>query len=178
MLKMRSFLVWVCLHSVFLSCNHAKPTGTAPLDTTNEKATILATLDSLNQAAAKADYTGYFHFYSEGAIFAGTDATERWDKKEFMVWAKPFFDQGKAWHFTAIERHIYLNKTGDLAWFDELLNTQMKICRGSGVLLKQGNSWKIQQYILSATVPNELIDKVTIMKAPVEDSLIKIKSGK
>jgi hypothetical protein len=53
--------------------------------------------------------------------------------------------------FTALERHIYFfDKTGKTAWFDELLNTQMKICRGSGVLVKKiGQEWKIKQYVLS-----------------------------
>jgi hypothetical protein len=49
----------------------------------------------------------------------------------------------------------------------------MTICRGSGIVVKQGNEWKVQQYILSATVPNVLIDSVTKMKAPIEDILIK-----
>jgi hypothetical protein len=35
------------------------------------------------------------------------------------------------------------------------LSTQMKICRGSGVLVKIGNDWKIKHYVLSMTVPNE-----------------------
>jgi hypothetical protein len=30
----------------------------------------------------------------------------------------------KAWSFTALERHIYFDKTGKTAWFDELLNTK------------------------------------------------------
>jgi hypothetical protein len=38
---------------------------------------------------------------------------------------------GKAWNFTVLERHIYFDQSKK-AWFDELLNTQMKICRGSG----------------------------------------------
>jgi hypothetical protein len=45
--------------------------------------------------------------------------------------------------------------TGKTAWFDELLNTQMKICRGSGVLVKIGQEWKIKQYVLSMTIPND-----------------------
>ncbi len=129
-------------------------------------------LDSFNLAAAKADYKTYFSFYTADAIFTGTDATERWDKKAFMAWAKPIFDKGKAWDFNAIDRHIYFDKTGNLAWFDELLNTQMKICRGSGVLVKEGGAWKVQQYILSTTVPNEQLDSVIKMKSHMEDSII------
>lgn len=141
-------------------------------DTAVERKSIAVMLDSFNLAAAKADYTAYFNYYADDAIFTGTDATERWDKKAFMVWAKPFFDRGKAWSFTATERHIYFDSTGNIAWFDELLNTQMKICRGSGVLVKKGKDWKLQQYILSVTVPNEVLDSVIKMKGPIEDKLL------
>jgi ketosteroid isomerase-like protein len=142
------------------------------LNTANDEKQISSMLDSFNVAAAKADYNKYFSYYTEDAIFTGTDATERWDKKAFMAWAKPIFDKGRAWNFTALQRHIYFDKTGNLAWFDELLNTQMKICRGSGVLVKQGDSWKVQQYILSTTIPNDQLDSIIKIKAPVEDSLI------
>ena len=48
-----------------------------------------------------------------------------------------------------------------MAWFDELLDTHMKICRGSGVLVDQGNGqWKIKHYVLSMTVPNENVDEI------------------
>ncbi len=137
------------------------------------KAQINAMLDSFNLAAAKADFNSYFNFYTEDAIFTGTDATERWDKPAFMAWAKPIFKRGRAWNFKALERHIYFDNTGTLAWFDELLNTEMKICRGSGVLVKEGNAWKLKQYILSTTVPNEKLDSVIEMKAQQEDSIIK-----
>jgi len=59
-----------------------------------------------------------------------------------------------------------------MAWFDELLNTQMKICRGSGVLIKTDNTWKIQQYVLSMTIPNNNTDTVVKLKTSTEDSII------
>jgi hypothetical protein len=151
----------------FAACSNNNST------TANDEMQIAAMLDSFNVAAAKADYNKYFNYYADDAIFTGTDATERWDKKAFMAWAKPIFDKGHAWNFTALERHIYFDKTGSLAWFDELLNTQMKICRGSGVVVKQGNDWKVQQYILSTTIPNEQLDSIIKIKEVVEDALIK-----
>jgi hypothetical protein len=151
---------------------HQPSTGSA-----NEEAQIHSLLDSFNRAAANADYKAYFDFYADDAIFTGTDATERWTKKEFMAWAKPIFDKGSAWDFTSIERHIYFDATTNLAWFDELLNTQMKICRGSGVLVKQGEDWKLKQYILSTTVPNDDLDAVIKMKTNVEDSIIQKRSS-
>ena len=54
------------------------------------------------------------------------------NKKQFQTFAKPYFDKGKAWNFKAIERNIYFSEMEKIVWFDELLSTQMKICR-SGV---------------------------------------------
>jgi hypothetical protein len=56
-------------------------------------------------------------------------------------------------NFTVLERHIIL--INQRKWFDELLNTQMKICRGSGVLVKIDGKWKIKHYVLSMTIPNK-----------------------
>jgi ketosteroid isomerase-like protein len=170
-----ALLLTACLYA----CNPSTKTpGTVTVDTGKEQTKINTMLDSFNRAAAKADFNAYFNFYTDDAIFTGTDATERWDKKQFMVWAKPIFDKGSAWNFTALERHIYFDKTGNLAWFDELLNTQMKICRGSGVLVKQGVDWKVQQYILSTTIPNDDLDAVIKIKTNMEDSIIKQLSAK
>jgi hypothetical protein len=141
--------------------------------TATDKEQIIATLDQFNEAAANADFNTYFDFFTDDAVFIGTDATENWNKKKFMIWAKPHFDKKKTWNFKSMDRHIYFANGNNLAWFDELLNTKMKICRGSGVLIKQGNEWKIQQYVLSMTIPNNLSDTVIKIKAPVEDEIIK-----
>lgn len=137
-----------------------------------QKKNISKVLDDLNTFAATADYKNYFDLFAEESTFIGTDATEVWNKKEFMAWAKPFFDKGKAWNFTSLKRSITFSKDGNYAWFDEVLDTQMKICRGSGVLEKIGGKWKIRQYVLSTTVPNEVIDEVVKIKTPIEDALI------
>lgn len=137
-----------------------------------DKDKINLTLDTWHKAAADVKFEPYFALMSDDAIFIGTDATENWTKKDFKIWAKPHFDKGKTWNFTALERHIFFDKTGTIAWFDELLNTQMKICRGSGVLVKVGKEWKIQHYVLSMTIPNDEVDAVTKIKAPIEDALI------
>ena len=139
-----------------------------------EKATaqINQTLDAWHKAASEANYNNYFDTLTDDAIFIGTDAKENWNKTDFQSFAKPFFDKGKAWNFTALERHIYFGHDKKTAWFDELLNTQMKICRGSGVLVFKNGKWKIKHYVLSMTVPNENADAVIKIKAPIEDALI------
>ena len=139
---------------------------------TSQKNQVSQTLDAWHKAATDIKFDTYFNLMADDAIFIGTDATENWTKPDFKVWAKPFFDKGKTWNFTALERHIFFDKTGKTAWFDELLNTQMKICRGSGVLVKVGKEWKIQHYVLSMTIPNDEVDAVIKIKAPIEDALI------
>lgn len=144
----------------------------------DEKEKVNETLDAWHKAAAEADFDKYFGMMTEDAIYIGTDPTENWNLKSFQAFAKPYFDKGKAWNFKAIERNIYFDKSGKLAWFDELLNTQMKICRGSGVLVKIGNEWKIKHYVLSMTIPNDNTDEVVKIIAPIEDVLIKKMPGK
>ncbi|WP_417942827.1 nuclear transport factor 2 family protein [Flavobacterium sp. RS13.1] len=137
-----------------------------------EKDKINQTLEAWHKAAADVKFDAYFNAMTEDAIYIGTDATENWIKPDFKAWAKPYFDKGATWNFKALERHIFFDKTGKIAWFDELLNTQMKICRGSGVLVKVGKEWKIQHYVLSMTIPNEEVDEVVKVKSPIEDILI------
>ncbi|MFP3593756.1 nuclear transport factor 2 family protein [Chryseobacterium sp. SIMBA_038] len=137
-----------------------------------EKAEIGTMLDGFNVAAAKSDYTTYFNYFADESTFIGTDATEVWDKKAFMIWAKPYFDKKKTWNFTSLKRNIYFSKDGKLAWFDEVLDTQMKICRGSGVVEKINGAWKVKQYVLSMTIPNDVSDKVVSEKTAIEDVLI------
>lgn len=130
-------------------------------------------LNSWHQAAAEANFNNYFNAMTDDAIFIGTDATENWNKQEFIKFAKPFFDKGKAWNFTALERNVYFSSDKKTAWFDELLNTQMKICRGSGVLVVNENgNWKIKQYVLSMTIPNDHTDEVVKIKSLIEDKEI------
>lgn len=144
-----------------------------------EKEKINAVLDGWHKAAAEANFINYFDALTENSIFIGTDPTENWNKTAFMAFAKPYFDKGKAWNFKALERNIYFSKDKKTAWFDELLDTQMKICRGSGVLEKQNGKWKIAHYVLSIAIPNDNTNEVVKLKTPFDDALIeKIKAPK
>lgn len=158
------FITLITLLSSFVPAQQAASTETAK---------IHSMLDAWHKAAAEANFERYFDSMTKNAIFIGTDATENWDKTAFQAYAKPYFDKGKAWNFKRIERHVYLSNDMKTAWFDELLDTQMKICRGSGVLLKQNGEWKIAHYVLSMTVPNENTDSIVKIKAPIEEALMK-----
>jgi len=116
-------------------------------------------IDNWHKLAADADVQ-YFNQMASDGIYIGTDATELWTKDEFYIWAKKYFDQGKAWSFTAISRNVYFSDEKKYAWFNELLNTQMGVCRASGVLKRVNNSWKIEHYHLSVAIPNEKMKEV------------------
>lgn len=137
---------------------------------TKEKISLV--LNLLNEYASKADFQKYFDLFAKESTFIGTDATEIWNKKEFMSFAKPFFDKSKGWNFKSLKRNITLNDSKTIAWFDELLETQMKICRGSGVLEKIDGEWKIRQYVLSMTVPNDVASDVIRAKKEIEEKYI------
>jgi hypothetical protein len=168
---MRKIIVVVM---VLFGCKSSQPKNIL-----NMKSEINLVLNNWHKAAAEANFNNYFNAMTDDAIFIGTDATENWNKSAFIQFAKPYFDKGKAWNFSALERNIYFSSDKKTAWFDELLNTQMKICRGSGVLVvdKNGN-WKIKQYVLSMTIPNDHTDEVVKIKSLIEDKEIeKLKKG-
>ena len=132
-------------------------------------------IDKWHKDAAETNFDSYFGAIADDGIFIGTDATENWTKKEFITFAKPYFDQGKAWNFSSLERNIYFSKDKNIVWFDELLDTQMKICRGSGVLINENNEWKIKHYVLSMTIPNDKSNEVVAIKSLIEDQIINAK---
>ena len=125
-----------------------------------EKEVICEKLDAWHKNAAEANFEAYFNGMTNDGIFIGTDVTENWTINEFKNFSKPHFDIGKAWDFKAIDRNIYLYHNNELAWFDEVLDTWMGVCRGSGVVRKVNGQWKIQHYVLSLTVPNDNINSV------------------
>ncbi|MBT8263890.1 MAG: nuclear transport factor 2 family protein [Eudoraea sp.] len=130
-------------------------------------------VDAWHLAAANADFDAYFSILTEDAVFIGTDAAEVWDKAEFMTFSKPYFDKGKAWSFTSKQRNVYVDASGEIAWFDELLDTWMQLCRGSGVLKKVNGTWKISHYVLSLTIPNDEIQKVITVKKESDSLFLK-----
>lgn len=156
-LKLYIFLILVssCKTSVNVE------TQKATKDITSE---INLVLDNWHKAAAEADFDNYFKLMTNDGVFIGTDATENWKNEAFRVFSKPYFDRGKAWDFTSLERNIYVYNDKKIVWFDELLDTQMKLCRGSGIMKLENNQWKVAHYVLSITIPNENVPQVVKMK--------------
>lgn len=114
-------------------------------------------MTSWHQAASDANYNSYFDVMDESFVFLGTAPGERWGKAEFSAFSKPYFDKGQAWDFKASNRKWNFSKNRRIAWFDEDLDTWMKECRGSGVLVRKKGEWKLLYYNLTVLIENEKI---------------------
>jgi len=147
----------------FIACqNPIKEISSTEKDALKKE--INSSLNNWHKAASEANFEGYFGVMDSISIFIGTDASENWDLNKFKSFSKPYFDKGKAWSFETLERNVYVNDSGNFVWFDELLNTWMGTCRGSGVLEKKENSWKIKHYVLSVAIPNDDVQAVILAK--------------
>jgi ketosteroid isomerase-like protein len=139
-------------------------TGCATVPSADPLPQISAVLDDWHKAASEADEARYFGHMTPNAVFLGTDDSERWDATAFREYAHPHFAKGKGWTFVPHDRHIALSPRGDTAWFDEKLDSaSYGPCRGSGVLQRDGSTWKLAHYNLTIPIPNDLAKPVVQM---------------
>jgi ketosteroid isomerase-like protein len=119
---------------------------------------INAVLDAYHTAASNADWQSYFELMSSDAVFLGTDASERWPKEAFRAYA----GGRNGWTYFPQQRNVTITPDGNSAWFDEILsNASYGTCRGSGVLIRTADGWKISQYHLTFPIPNALARGIT-----------------
>ncbi len=122
------------------------------------KEDVNTALTSFHTAASKADWDTYFGLLTEDSVFMGTDASERWSKAEFQSYAS----KTRGWTYTKENRFIYIAADGNTAWFDEILNNEKYgTSRGTGVLIRTNDGWKIIQYNLTFPIPNDLAAGIT-----------------
>ena len=149
--------------SIFLFFACATP-NTVKTDKSAIRKEVNTLLVNWHKAASDANFKEYFRVLDSTTVYIGTAAEEIWTKEQFANFSKPYFDKGKAWSFTTLERNIYMSESANIVWFDELIDTWMGTCRGSGVLEKKEDSWKIKQYVLSVAIPNDDIQAVIDIK--------------
>jgi len=118
-------------------------------------------VDDWHAAAARGDRDGYLGRMAPDARFLGTDALERWDLEQFTDYVNKYFAPGRGWAFLPDERVLQLSASGTVAWFDELLASESYgELRGTGVLVRAGDVWKVAQYSMTFTVPNDVAENV------------------
>jgi ketosteroid isomerase-like protein len=122
----------------------------------NASSVISKKMDDFHDAADKGDKTRYLNHFAQDAVFMGTDDWERWPFEEFSKYVKLRFRDGKGWSYKPIKRYINFSAQGDLAWVDEIVESQKwGRFRGTAVLAKLGHEWKLKHYSLTVLVPNE-----------------------
>ncbi len=130
-----------------------------------------AVLDDWHDAAAKADEDRYFGLFAENAVFMGTDATERWSVAQLRSYGERAFARDSAWIFVPTARFWNFAADGNTAWFDEELgNASFGDCRGSGVVVRTDEGWRVAHYNLTVPIPNDLVygvvDRIRRAKDP------------
>jgi hypothetical protein len=159
---LRFVLFFVCLIFVFELQAQVKTTLKINISKSKKEKEseqkVNETMDKWHHAAAVADEATFFGTMTQDAIYIGTDPKEKWYRDELKDWSKKYFDRDTAWAFKPLSRSVYFNDDHKMAWFEENLETRMKICHGSGVLIWTKNGWKIKHYVLSAAVPNDMMN--------------------
>ena len=113
----------------------------------SEHARIEAVLDAFHAAAAAADEERYFATLAPDAVFLGTAPGERWAGQSFRDFVHSYFSRGKGWSYAPSARSVDIASDSLIAWFDETVeNEHFGACRGTGVLRRDGDEWRIVQY--------------------------------
>ena len=126
---------------------------------------IDAVLDDFHRAAAEGDADRYLGHFADNGVFFGTDATERWTVQQFEPYVRRGFADG-GWTYVPRDRTVFVSEDDGTAWFDEMLDSPTGIvARGTGVLVREGDAWKVAQYNFSVPFPNSLWDTILEMIA-------------
>lgn len=131
---------------------------TAPADNAGHDLDAIGrVIDDFHDAAAHGDKDRYLGHLTGDAVFMGTDEWERWPKSpDFSDYVDNRFKDGSGWNYKSVDRTIRISESADIAWFDEVLfSEQNGRFRGTGVLTRQGKSWKIAHYAMSFLILNE-----------------------
>ncbi len=121
-------------------------------------------LDDWHLSAARGDRKRYLGHMAPDAVFMGTDASERWDVAKVTSYVDEHFTPGEGWTYYPFERYVNLSSSKGMAWFDEKLNSPgYGALRGTGVLRREGTTWKIVHYSMTFLVPNDIGGEVADM---------------
>jgi ketosteroid isomerase-like protein len=139
-----------------------KPAGEDVTDAARPKPTLAAlrreahrVVDDWHGAAAVGDAPRYLGHMAEDSVFMGTDSTERWDLTAFRAYVEQHMSAGKGWVYVPSDRGLVVPEGSELAWFDERLTSDgYGELRGTGVLRRDGDTWRIVHYSMTFTVPN------------------------
>ncbi|MEM6707207.1 MAG: nuclear transport factor 2 family protein [Pseudomonadota bacterium] len=160
----------ICVTALTAVPSAARDTTPTDASPATVERTVDSVIDGFHAAAAAGDKDRYLGAMTESGVFLGTDEWERWPRQpDFEAYVGERFKEGGGWSYTPEERTVAFSANGRVAWFDEVVvHERYGRFRGTGVLTRGVNGWKIAHYALSFLVPNEHWDQVTelIQTAP------------
>jgi len=113
-------------------------------------ATPDATLDALHKAGADADAAAFESLLAQDVVFLGVGGTARLEGQAARAYFSEQLPQGSAWAYSSSLRETRVSADGSVAWFDETLeHGQLGLGRGTGVLLRSSDGWRVAQYNLT-----------------------------
>ena len=130
----------------------------------NDERQIRSVLESHHKAAAVKDPDAFFSIFAPDAIFIGSDDAEEWTRHRLI---EVLNNSDSGWDMTDCrERHVYpVPEKPEVAAFFEVVNhKKYGLMRGSGMVVKNRfGDWCINHYVLSFSVPNQVVDKTNIL---------------
>ena len=132
------------------------------------EAAAASALEAMHAAAARSDGVAWADRLAPGLVWVGNETSERWDREAFLGFAAPVFARGEGWVYSARDaggqRHVTLapDPCACVAWFDEVLDSvTYGTARGEGLLVRDGETWRVLRYALSYPIPNDLANGMT-----------------
>ncbi|HEY6131989.1 MAG TPA: nuclear transport factor 2 family protein [Halioglobus sp.] len=112
------------------------------------------TLDALHKAGVDADRSAFLSLLTQDVVLLGMAGGNRLEGQSARDFVSAQFARGDAWAYRSRARDIRLSADGSVAWFDEALEQdQFGSGRGTGVLVRSDEGWKIAQYHLTLPLP-------------------------
>jgi len=115
-----------------------------------------AALNALHEAGADANQPAFVALLTNDVVFFGMDGSARLEGESVRDFVSERFYRGDEWAYRSSDRAVRLSTDGAVAWFDEsLMGGELRSARGTGVLIREGESWKIAQYNLTQVTPDD-----------------------
>jgi len=161
---MKSLFTLPCLLLAMLYAGYAS--GDSPADT----------LDALLEAGAQGDSAAFMSQLTPDAVVLGLAGHPRLAGSALREFIDAGFAAGELWQYRATQREVRYATAGDVAWFDEYLESNRGGSGwGSGVVVKTGAGWRIALYSLNlatglqatAVAPGPLVGESAAAGAPV-----------
>lgn len=120
-----------------------------------------ALLRDVHRARGEPDFDRYFDHFAPAAIVFGTDRSERLNLGRWRARIGPYFEWTKGVTSIPLDQRVYPAPSGDMAWFEELIeNEHLGRMRGTGVLKKVEGRWKLLHYNQVVLIPKAMAEDV------------------